>query len=144
VSLVLDTNILIHAERCASREGRILDFTPWASQGNAFISAITASELLVGVHRAESEARRLKRSAFVESVLAAIPILDFSLETARAHAEIKATLIAHAQTLGANALIIAAPPCPPGTPSSPRRLTISPASPGFRLSCSSPLRGDSG
>jgi tRNA(fMet)-specific endonuclease VapC len=108
VGLVLDTNVLIRAERRAGSEGMMLNFTPWADHGNAYISSITASELLVGVHRAESEARRVKRSAFVESILAAIPILDFTLEAARVHAEIKATLFAHGQTLGANDLIIAA------------------------------------
>jgi len=47
MGLVLDTCILIHAERHEA-----LDFSPWASHGDAFISAITVSELLVGVHRA--------------------------------------------------------------------------------------------
>ncbi|MFN2120942.1 MAG: type II toxin-antitoxin system VapC family toxin [Anaerolineales bacterium] len=108
MGLVLDTNVLIRAERGVGTEGKMLDFTPWADEGNAYISTITASELLVGVHRAESKARRLKRSAFVESILAAIPVLDFTLETARVHAEIKAALYVLGQTLGANDLIIAA------------------------------------
>ena len=53
MGLVLDSCILIHAERRGA-----LDFSPWASHGDAFISAITVSELLVGVHRADSDARR--------------------------------------------------------------------------------------
>lgn len=108
MGLVLDTNVLIHAERRAGDEGLKLDFTPWAAYGNVYISSVTASELLVGVHRAASEARRIKRSAFVEAVLAAIPILDFNLAAARSHAETKATLFARGETLGANDLLIAA------------------------------------
>ena len=104
MGLVLDTNVVIRAER----KGAAVDFSPWASRGNAYISAITASELLVGVHRAESESRRLKRSAFVEGVLAAIPILDFTLEVARTHAEILAILRGHGRVIGAHDLIIAA------------------------------------
>jgi tRNA(fMet)-specific endonuclease VapC len=73
VGLILDTCILIRAER-----GYSLDFSPWVHYGDAFISAITVSELLVGVHRADSDARRIRRSAFVEAILARLP------ETARA------------------------------------------------------------
>lgn len=104
MGLVLDTNVVIRAER----KGAGVDFSRWATRGNAYISAITASELLVGVHRADSEARRVKRSAFVEAVLAAIPILDFTLEVARTHAEILASLRGRGQVIGAHDLIIAA------------------------------------
>ncbi len=104
MGLVLDTNVLIRADR----EGAAVDFTPWSSQGDAYISAITASELLVGVHRADSEARRIRRSSFVEGVLAEIPVLDFTLEVARTHAEILAVLGGRGEIIGAHDLIIAA------------------------------------
>lgn len=108
VGLVLDTNVLIRAERSAGAGCPTLDFTPWAAYGNVYTSSVTASELLVGVHRATTQARRIKRSAFVESVLVALPILDFNLAAARVHAEIKATLYVRGETLGANDLLIAA------------------------------------
>lgn len=103
MGLVLDTCILIHAERHGA-----LDFSPWASHGDAFISAITVSELLVGVHRADSDARRARRSAFVEAILAQLPALDFTTETARVHAGLFATLSQQGQMIGAHDLIIAA------------------------------------
>ena len=62
MGLILNTNVLIQAER----KGASIDFRPWDSWGDAYISAIVASELLVGVHRADFEARRLRRSSFVE------------------------------------------------------------------------------
>ncbi len=104
MGLILDTNVLIRAER----NGASVDFGPWSSWGDAYISAITASELLVGVHRADSEARRVRRSSFVEGVLAAIPVLDFTLEVARAHAEILAILRSRGELIGAHDVIIAA------------------------------------
>ena len=104
MGLILDTNVLIRAER----NGASVDFGPWSSWGDAYISAITASELLVGVHRADSEARRVRRSSFVEGVLAAIPVLDFTLEVARAHAEILAILSSRGELIGAHDVIIAA------------------------------------
>ena len=103
MGLVLDTCILIHAERHGA-----LDFSPWASHGDAFISAITVSELLVGVHRADSDARRARRSAFVAAILAQLPALDFTTETARVHAGLFATLSQQGQMIGAHDLIIAA------------------------------------
>lgn len=104
MGLILDTNAIILAER----KGISVDFNSWSSWGNAYISAVSASELLVGVYRADSEARRLRRSAFVEGVLATIPVLDFTLEVARAHAEILAILTGRGEVIGAHDLIIAA------------------------------------
>jgi predicted nucleic acid-binding protein len=40
-----------------------------------FLSVVTASELLRGVHRAVDRAIRARRSAFVEAVLSEFPLL---------------------------------------------------------------------
>ena len=66
------------------------------------------SELLVGVHRAETEARRSVRSAFVEAILGQIPVLDYTPDVARVHARLFATLSRQGQMIGAHDLIIAA------------------------------------
>ena len=73
-----------------------------------FISAITASELLHGVHRAKDEAIKRTRSAFVESILVSFPLLPIDLETARAHAQLWASLAAKGNMIGAHDLWIAA------------------------------------
>jgi hypothetical protein len=55
MGLLLDTGVLIRAER-RGKEGQDfspLDFSPWVRYGDAAISAITASELLVGVHSSQ-------------------------------------------------------------------------------------------
>jgi tRNA(fMet)-specific endonuclease VapC len=71
------------------------------------IAAITASELLHGVHRATPE-HRTRREAFVEAVLAAFPPLPFGLLAARAHARIWAELAVARQEVGAHDPLVAA------------------------------------
>lgn len=74
----------------------------------AALASITASELLVGVHRADTPARRLRREAFVEALLAALPIVSFDLDIARVHARLAAQLAAAGQPIGVHDLLIAA------------------------------------
>jgi len=105
MGLLIDTGVLIRIERSVAEP---LDFSPWERYGDAAISVITAAELLVGVHRAVAESRRIRRSASVEAILAALPVLDITLEVARIHAELAATLHRQGQTLGANDAYIAA------------------------------------
>jgi predicted nucleic acid-binding protein len=104
VGLVLDTNIFIAAERTNTP----FDFNQWQDYGAVFISAITASELLAGVHMAASEKIRLRRSQFVEKILQRMPILDFTVQTARIHAKLYANLYQSGQMIGAHDLLIAA------------------------------------
>ncbi|MGH7516324.1 MAG: PIN domain-containing protein [Gemmatimonadales bacterium] len=102
--ILLDSSIIIAAERGQLDLGAVtagrLDLT--------YLSTITASELLHGVHRADTPRRRLTRSAFVEAVLAAFPILELDLTTARVHAKLWADLEAVGRLIGAHDLWIAA------------------------------------
>lgn len=72
------------------------------------ISAVTASELLHGVHRARTPAQRSQREAFVEGLLAQLPVIPFDLVTARIHARLAAELAAKKVLIGLHDLIIAA------------------------------------
>lgn len=104
MGLMLDTCVLIRAEK----KGGAFDFDQWESFEEVYISVITVSELLMGVARADTEARKLKRSAFVEAIIKEIPIIDFTPDVARIHAEVYASLAQHGQLIGAHDLIIAA------------------------------------
>lgn len=104
MGLILDTCVFIQAEK----NQQPLDFNRWEKYGAVYICAITAAELLIGVHRANTESRRITRSAFVEAIINKIPILDFSIETARSHAELYAALAEQGNLIGAHDLIIAA------------------------------------
>jgi predicted nucleic acid-binding protein len=103
VGLLLDTNVLIRAERRAQPP----DWAAWQAEGTAYLAAISASELLTGVHRADTEARRVRRAAWVEAILAAVPVLPFDLETARTHTRLLAAL-PRGVTVGAHDLLMAA------------------------------------
>jgi predicted nucleic acid-binding protein len=101
---MIDSNVFIDFEK----GGKSIDFSAWARDERAYISVIIASELLMGVHRANSLARRERRLAFVEAVLAGVGILEVNLSVARVHAEIYAELADERQLIGSHDLLIAA------------------------------------
>src|SRR5688500_16819671 len=70
------------------------------------IAAITASELLHGVHRATAK-HRPRREAFIEAVLAAFPPLPFDLLCARTHARLWAQLASAGIDVGAHDRLVA-------------------------------------
>lgn len=104
MGLIIDSGVFVHWE-CS---GRAIDFLPWAGYGDVAISAITVSELLVGVYRADTEKRRQGREAFVETILAQVPVVDFTAEVARVQAQLLATLMTQGQLIGAHDLLIVA------------------------------------
>lgn len=87
MGLVIDTNVFIDAENGRLNIDRLDAF---AEYGEAFIAAITVSELLSGVHLAKTPEVRIGRAAFVEAVIAKMPILDFNEEVARCYGELYA------------------------------------------------------
>ena len=102
---VVDTSAVIALERSGLRPGD--DFGQYIGR-EVTIASITASELLVGVHRTNSTARRQQREQFVEWVLNELPILSFDLHVASVHAQLATDLAALGQPLGKPDLIIAA------------------------------------
>ena len=102
---LIDSSVLIAAER-----GRVdLDALLAAhSAEEVALASITASELLHGVHRADQPARRQQREAFVERLLAGLPIVPFDLVAARMHARVWGELAKKGVTVGAHDLLIAA------------------------------------
>ncbi len=103
MGVILDTCVLIKAEKQTLAFEKLSNFTD-----EVFITSITASELLVGVNMASSEAKRHIRSVFVEHILNHFSILEFAMEAARIHAQIYASLAKKGQMIGAHDLIIAA------------------------------------
>jgi tRNA(fMet)-specific endonuclease VapC len=65
------------------------------------------AELAVGVEIAKGS-RRKTRQAFLDDVVASIPILDYDLAAARVHAQLLVAARAGGQPRGAHDLIIAA------------------------------------
>lgn len=105
MGVLIDASILIEAER-----GR-LDLEPHVarrSDDESFLSVITASELLHGVHRAVEPQWRARRSAFVEGILERFPLLQVDLATARAHAQVWSDMSASGTLIGPHDLWLAA------------------------------------
>ena len=69
---------------------------------------MTASELLHGVHRANTPAQRHRRQAFVEGLLAQLPVIAFDLTVARVHASLWAGLAKRGILIGERDLMIGA------------------------------------
>ncbi len=103
MGILIDTDVWVLAEK----SGSTLGLARWASYGGAYLCAVTASELLVGVERANTAQRRARRGAFVENLLATLPVLEFTLPLARTHARMLAALSKNV-TAGAHDAIIAA------------------------------------
>jgi tRNA(fMet)-specific endonuclease VapC len=102
---LIDTSILIAVQRGQLDPVRLRsehDDEPVA------IAAITASELLHGVHRLTSAVARTRAERFAETVLASIPVIPFDLEVARVHARLDAELSAAGTQVGDADLMIAA------------------------------------
>jgi predicted nucleic acid-binding protein len=104
MEILIDSSVLIAAERGTFDLGSFLE--QHAGDGFA-MSAVTASELLHGVHRADPE-RRPRREAFVENLLSQIPVVAFDLVAARIHARIWSELASQGRAAGAHDLMIAA------------------------------------
>ena len=66
------------------------------------------SELLHGVHRADSHERRARRSEFVEQILEIIPSIPFDVAVAREHAAVRADLSVRGVPIGPHDSMIAA------------------------------------
>jgi len=102
---LIDSSVLIAAERGDLDLEKILHEH---RDKELALSSMTASELLHGVHRANTEARKVKREAFVEALLSSLPVISFDLVAARAHARLWAELASKGDNVGQHDLIIGA------------------------------------
>ena len=105
MGVIIDSSVFIEVER---RERPLDALIATLSNEDSGLAAITASELLAGVYRADSVERRSRRETFVESVFRSIPVFPFDLQVARTHAEILAQMASTGQVIGNFDMIIAA------------------------------------
>jgi tRNA(fMet)-specific endonuclease VapC len=95
MGVVIDTGVFIRWEREVGK----IDFSQWSSLGEPCISVITESELKVGIHRANNEERRARRSLFVSAVLANVVILSIDSKIADIHAQLMAVQTQNGTTI---------------------------------------------
>jgi predicted nucleic acid-binding protein len=102
---LIDSSVFIALER---RGQRLEALAAAAPDDTVALASITASELLAGVHRANSAERRLRRGAFVEAVLGLVPVLAFDLQVARIYAQLWTRLAVAGRLIGTHDLLIGA------------------------------------
>lgn len=100
--LLLDTTFLIDAERSGEALDELVE-----NDDDVAVAAVTIAELRVGALIAKGR-RRTNRTAYVDDVIATIPILDYDGEVAEVHAELLVQVRAQGKPRGAHDLIIAA------------------------------------
>jgi len=105
MATLIDSSVLIAAER--GELGLEVLSSRYPDEDVA-ISAVTASELLHGVHRARSPEQAHRRQAFVEGLLAQVPVIPFDLTVARVHASLWAELAKRGIAAGERDLMIGA------------------------------------
>lgn len=105
MGILIDTSILVRLERGDFGAESLAD---GRDEEEMYLSVVSASELLHGVHRASTPGIRARRSAFVEGILAELPVLPVDILVARTHARLWADLAASGTPVGAHDLWIAA------------------------------------
>lgn len=104
MGILIDSSVLVAAERGQLDLDALL---AGRADEDVAIAAITASELLHGVHRLKGAARA-RSEVLVERLLGLLPVVDFDLPAARVHATLGAELGARGTPVGAHDLMIAA------------------------------------
>jgi predicted nucleic acid-binding protein len=105
MATLIDSSVLIAAER---GQLNFDDLSARYAEDDVAISAVTASELLHGLHRARTAVQRHRRQAFVEGLLAQLPVIAFDLTVARVHASLWADLAKRGIAVGERDLMIGA------------------------------------
>ena len=100
--LLFDTTLLIDAERGGVDVEDVID-----DADDVAIAAVTIAELRAGALLASSR-RKSRRMAFVDDIVATIPVINYDPEVAEIHAALLVEVRVQDKPRGAHDLIIAA------------------------------------
>jgi predicted nucleic acid-binding protein len=105
---LIDSTLLIQAERQRLTPERLIQglIDRWGDVELA-MSVMSAGELFHGCWRADTPERRARREEFVESILAAVPVVDVTLPVVRIFGRLDAELSAGGNRVPASDLLIA-------------------------------------
>jgi tRNA(fMet)-specific endonuclease VapC len=104
VEIILDADVIISGEK------NIFDLPGWLesrADDRFEVAAITIAELWHGVERA-STTHRGRRQKYLEAIVAVLPIIAYTEETAYYHARVWSDLETSGKIIGAYDLIVAA------------------------------------
>ncbi len=97
MGILIDSSVLIRSERKGLQLSTLIS---GRQEEDVYLSVISASELLHGIHRASNPRVRANRLAFVEAVISSFPLLEIDLATARCHAELWSQLEQRGEMIG--------------------------------------------
>ncbi len=104
MGVLIDTSVLIAVER-----GELdLDAVRADPEEPLAMSAVTAHELLRGLARLPPGVRRARSERWLETLLGAVPVVEYDLDVARVHAALWAEMSASGRSLGVHDQMIAA------------------------------------
>jgi tRNA(fMet)-specific endonuclease VapC len=104
MAIILDADVIIRGEKGT------FDLYGWVAarpKEQFEVSAVTVAELWHGVERATG-AHRAKRQQYLQTVLALLPVIPYTEQTAYEHARIWAELESSGKMIGYYDLIVAA------------------------------------
>lgn len=104
MAIILDADVIIGGEK------GVFDLRSWVSshaEDQFEIAAVTVAELWHGVERATG-AHRARRRKYLQAVLAAVPVISYTEQTAYEHARIWAELESSGTMIGFYDVIVAA------------------------------------
>jgi len=104
MAIILDADVIISGEK------GIFDLSAWVASmpdENFEVAAITIAELWHGVTRA-SRPHKAKREQYLQTIVASLPILPYTEQTAHEHARIWGELEASGTMIGFYDVIVAA------------------------------------
>ena len=102
MQLLLDTTFLVDVERVGGDLGDVIE-----DDDDVAVAAVSIAELRVGALLADPR-RRGRRAAYVDAVVAHIPIISYTLQVAESHAALLLAVREQGRPRGAHELIIAA------------------------------------
>lgn len=104
MAIILDADVIIGGEK------GVFDLAGWVASRAADrfeIAAITIAELWYGVERA-SASHKAKRQNYIQSILAVLPVVPYTEQTAYEHARIWSEMQAAGKMIGYYDVIVAA------------------------------------
>lgn len=105
MAALVDSSVVIAGER---GDLDFIDLLRAEGEEDFALSAVGASELLHGLHRARTPAQKGRREAFLDYILSLMPVLPFDMRVARVHATLWVELERAGTPVGERDLMIGA------------------------------------
>jgi tRNA(fMet)-specific endonuclease VapC len=106
VGLIVDTSVLIDADRSGLNVAEMLERLPVERDAHAAISSITLMEFATGIASASTEERRDRRKRFADDLLSQMPVLTFGSDLAIRTGVLNGELRGRGVTVGSLDLMI--------------------------------------